>query len=425
LAATTVALFGLSACFAPPPPADPCQNASSASSQATVRGRADQPLSPNEARDQARLAAAASNVRTKSGEIPLVTVEKALTGPPKIAQTPVDNPDHAGQVAEQKAAGGELVSVDVDHPVHALAASNDPLRSQQWALDQVPYEQAWSTDATTGTGVIVGVVDTGSTATHPDLVGQVLPGQYFLSGANPPQGSGASDDNGHGTHVSGIIAAASNNLTGIAGAAPGAKILPVKALDSAGSGFDSDVANGIDWAVDHGAKVINLSLGGSSPSTADLNALKYAQTHDVLVLAAAGNNGQNGNTPSYPAAYSQSTDGAEVIAVAALTNNKTRAAYSTCASYVDVSAPGGSGSGDSSSQVLSTWNDGSYKAISGTSMATPYASAAAALVRAAHPTFTANDTRNRLISTATHLGAPGVNPQYGAGEVNPLPAAGP
>jgi serine protease len=427
---------GLTACFPPPPPppSAACQSVGVASTSSGTNQASpppsNQPIPPDEAAAQARQVSSTTDVRTKGGEIPLVTVEER-GGKPVITSTPVRSPDEAAAVAERKASDGHLHAVDVDKPVRALANPNDPLFSQQWSFNEVPYVNAWATDNTTGTGVTVGVVDTGVQASHPDLSGQVLSGEYFLhdnAGTTSFSGAGGTTDpSGHGTHVAGTVAALSNNSTGISGAAPGAQILPVEVLCGDGTGFSSDVASGVTWAVDHGAKVVNLSLGGGADS-AEQAAVQYADAHNVVVVAAGGNNGQSGNTPSYPAAYS--TSQGNVIAVAATTNANPpgHAAYSTVASYVDISAPGGlPSSNDASVSVLSTWNDGGYRAIAGTSMATPHVSAAAALLIAA-ANCTDSQVKTRLKATANTTLTPtnGAGPfaqQFGAGIVDPNAAA--
>src|SRR5262245_44628261 len=377
----------------PPPPPQACQSVGAASPTAgkdePARPASDRPIPPAEAGAQARDVAATTEVRTKDGAIPLVTVEEK-SGKPDITSTPVRSPDEAAAVAEQKASDGDLHAVDVDKPVKALANPDDPLFGQQWAFTKVPFVAAWAADGTQGAGVTVAVVDTGVMANHPDLSGQVLTGAHFLhsdTGEPVEPGVGGTDDfNGHGTHVSGTIDAKSNNATGVSGAAPGVKILPVKVLCGDGNGFASDVADGIVWAVDNGASVINLSLGGTA-TAAEQTAVEYADQHNVVVVAAGGNCGctttsdPNDRNWSYPAAYS--TQQANVIAVAATTNANPpgHPAYSTAASYVDISAPGGLPSSNNSSvSVLSTWNDGGYNSIAGTSMATPHVSAAAALL---------------------------------------------
>jgi serine protease len=368
--------------------------------------------------------ASTTEVRTKRGEIPLLTVEER-GGRPEITSTPVVSPDQAASVAEAKAADGDLVGVDVDKPVHT-SATNDPRFGEQWSFTKVPFEGAWAADGTQGGGVTVAVVDSGVMADHPDMSGQVLTGAHFLHSDDgepvDPATGGTEDFNGHGTHVAGTISAKSNNATGISGAAPGAQILPVKVLCADGRGFTSDVADGITWAVDAGADVINLSLGGAA-TTGEQAAIEYARDNNVVVAAAGGNDGQRGNPPSYPAAYSAQY--ANVIAVAATDNANGHPAYSTVGSYIDLSAPGGAAVDDvcptnSSVEVLSTWNDGAYCSIAGTSMSTPHVSAAAALLRAANGACTAPQVRSRLKATATDLGIPLEDDTFGAGIVNPL-----
>src|SRR5262249_29830040 len=311
-------------------------------------------------------------------------------------------------------------AVDVDRPVKALANPNDPLFAQQWSFTEVPFVAAWAADGSQGAGVTVADVDTGVMANHPDLAGQGLSRPFVphdQRGRAFDGRGGTTDPSGHGTHVSGIIAANSNNSTGISGTAPGVKILPVQVLCGDGSGFTSDVANGITWAVDNGAGVINLSLGGGAEAS-ELSAVQYADQHNVVVVAAGGNDGTNGPA-SYPAAYS--APGNNVIAVAATTNASPpgHPSYGTSgnkAGYLDLSAPGGAACGcGSSGDVLSTWNDGGYNSIAGTSMATPHVSAAAALLLA-HGNCTADHVKTRLKATATNLGSAN---QFGAGMVNP------
>jgi subtilisin family serine protease len=393
----------------------------SAGADEPARTPSDQPISREEAAAQARDVSATTVVRTKTGEIPLLTVEER-GGKPEITSTLVASPDEAAAVADQKAADGDLVAVDVDKPVRA--STNDPRFNEQWAFTKVPFESAWTTVGT-GTGITVAVVDTGVMAAHPDLSGQVLNGAHFLhsdSGEPVPPGIGGTEDgSGHGTHVAGTVAAKSNNGTGVSGAAPGAQILPVKVLCADGNGFTSDVADGIVWAVDNGAKVINLSLGGG-PTPAEQAAVEYARDNGVVVVAAGGNDG-NGGPASYPAAYSDQYT--NVIAVAATDNNNGHPSYGTSgnkAGYLDVSAPGGvpAAGCNAAVEILSTWNDGDYCAIAGTSMSTPHVSAAAALLRSANGACTAAQVKTRIRSTATDLGALGEDSTFGTGLINPV-----
>ena len=314
--------------------------------------------------------------------------------------------DDALAVASDDALGrttDEVLAIETEVPVHSLGAS-DPLRAQQWPLDQTSFESTWPT--TDGTGVVVAVVDTGVRGDHEDLAGVVLPGLDLVGGSD-----GRIDPNGHGTHVAGVIAAATQNGRGVSGAAPGVRILPVRVLAADGSGQSSDVAAGVVWAVEHGARVVNLSLGGTSPSDGMRDAITYANAHGVLVVAAGGNGGAGANEPTYPAAYDAA------IAVAAVDANRARATFSSTGSYIDVAAPGVG--------VVSTYNSAvnAYASSSGTSMAAPYASAAAALVVAANPQQSADHARALLEQGADDLGAAGWDPAYGYGLIDPRVSA--
>jgi type VII secretion-associated serine protease mycosin len=299
----------------------------------------------------------------------------------------------------------QVLSTEQDAPVHLLT-TNDPLRPQQWAFSAVDFESAWK--LSTGAGIRVAVVDTGVLGTHEDLSGSVIPGLDLASDAAKydPAGTGEVDPAGHGTHVAGIIAAHPNNGLGIAGAAPGVQIMPVRVLDASGSGSSSDVAEGIIWATDHGARLINLSLGGG-PSPGMQVAMQYARSKQVVTFAAAGNSFQNGNQPSYPAAYP------EAIAVAAINSSRNHASFSNTGAYVDLAAPG--------DLIWSTYGQGrsQYALMSGTSMATPYATATAALVLGENPRLSAADLSQLLESSATDLGSPGRDDTYGYGLINP------
>jgi type VII secretion-associated serine protease mycosin len=296
----------------------------------------------------------------------------------------------------------DVLSLETETPVQALG-TNDPLRAEQWALDKTSFQATWTT--TEGTGVIIAVVDSGVRADHEDLNGMVLPGIDLVSG-----GDGRTDPNGHGTHVAGIIAAQAGNARGIAGAAPDVRILPVRVLGADGSGQSSNVAAGIVWAADRGARVINISLGGSSPSDGMLDAMNYAIAKGAVVVAAAGNNGTTGNQPVYPAAYGPA------IAVGAVEANLMHASFSSTGSYIDLSAPG--------ADIVSTWSStpNAYARMGGTSMAAPFVSASAALLIAANPGQTAVQARAALEQTASDLGAAGRDDVYGFGLVDPRAA---
>lgn len=261
---------------------------------------------------------------------------------------------------------------------------NDPMLGQQWGITAIHAETAW--DTTTGeSSVLVAVVDTGVDYNHADLASRVATatGKDFVNGDND-----AMDDNGHGTHVAGIVAATANNSKGGAGVAPGARVLPVKVLDRNGSGYTDWVAAGIRFAADAGAKVINLSLAGGADSVMS-SAVAYAQTKGCLVVAAAGNDGSSSGA-SYPARY----DG--VIGVGAVDSNNARASFSNYGADagVDIAAPGVG--------ILSTVPGNTYQSWNGTSMAAPFVSGVAALLLSADPSLETNLTalRDAILDTA-------------------------
>jgi subtilisin family serine protease len=273
------------------------------------------------------------------------------------------------------------------------ATPNDPLLGRQWGLGQIKVAGAWSRGAL-GAGATIAVVDTGVDLNHPDLRDKLLPGVDMVTDETCTPG--AQDLNGHGTHVAGIAAATANNGIGVAGVAPGASILPVRVLDSTGSGTEEDIANGIKWAADHGAQVINLSLGNDIPLL-DLGgvgaAVDYAWDHGAVIVAAAGNS-------TLPlCGFPSST--AHAICVAATDSSGFPSIYSNFPLRLDgglaLRAPGGDGSGDCGSDAdiwSSYWPGASgadaeacppkgYEPLAGTSMATPFVSGVAAMLRAA------------------------------------------
>ncbi|MET0418802.1 MAG: S8 family peptidase [Actinoplanes sp.] len=315
--------------------------------------------------------------------------------PVATVRTATDRAAAAALVTRGQRAPG-AIAVELDVPVTVAAV--DPLRSAQWDLDRIRTESAWQ--RSTGAGVTVAVVDSGVEASHPDLAGRVLPGADFITGLE-----GVSiDPHGHGTHVAGTIAALAGNGAGIAGMAPDARILPVRVLGDNGSGYMSDVANGIVYATDRGADVINLSVGATSQVGAVSNAVAYARGHGVVVVAAAGNTRGAGSPTSYPAA----DEG--VIAVSATDSADKVASYSTRGNYVDVSAPG--------SDIVSTYRGASYGRMSGTSMAAPHVSALAALLKGYDRTLTPDAVEQAIVTGAVDLGVPGRDADFGAGRID-------
>lgn len=267
---------------------------------------------------------------------------------------------------------------------HATWTPNDPLySSDQYGPQKMQAPAAW--DVTKGSSsVIAAVIDTGVQTDHPDLTGKTVGGYDFVDNDN-----NAYDEQGHGTHVAGTIAATTNNGIGVAGVAPEVKVMPVRVLDRNGSGTNDWVANGITYAADNGAKVINMSLGGPSGSQALQDAVNYAWNKGVVVIAAAGNS--NTSSPSYPAYYPN------CIAVAATDSNDARASFSNYGNWVDVAAPGVA--------IMSTTLGGGYAKYSGTSMASPHAAGVAALVASQGKTHT--EVRSILENTADKIAGTG------------------
>ncbi|MEU6091086.1 type VII secretion-associated serine protease mycosin [Streptomyces sp. NPDC047085] len=300
----------------------------------------------------------------------------------------------------------------------ATAAHADGIRAQQWGLSALNLNEAWRT--TKGQGVTVAVLDTGVEGDHPDLAGNVLPAKDMIGfGAGP----GDRDWARHGTAMAGIIAGHGHGpgrTAGIMGVAPEAKILPVRVIledgDSARAKARTSrgnaLADGIRWAADHGADVINLSLGDDSnsahPEPSEDEAVQYALKKGVVVVASAGNGGDKGDHVSYPAAYPG------VIAATAVDRFGTRAAFSTRRWYAAVSAPG--------VNVVIADPDHKYYEGWGTSAASAFVSGAAALIKAAHPGLAPAQIKKLLESTARDAPAGGRDDSRGFGMIDPAAA---
>jgi subtilisin family serine protease len=304
--------------------------------------------------------------------------------------------------------GKPNVSVEMNRRVRALV--NDPLYSKQWALNQdhLRFSSIQSITAKDTARVKVAVIDSGVQGGHPDLVDHMMSG-YDATTGNTTSAATDNDTCGHGTHVAGIIGARVNNRIGVVGLAQRAQIRSVRVLQwrkpllSKGSceGDTGTVVRGITWAADH-AQVLNLSLGSDSSSSAESAAIKYAiQTKHRVVVAAAGNCDTSCTTRSYPAGY----DG--VLGVAALNTSGDRASFSSYGSWVDVAAPG--------TNIVSTVPDG-YGAMEGTSMATPFVAATAAL-GIQHCHWSGSTTTSKIMKTASH--ASHRNVYSGFGQIRP------
>jgi hypothetical protein len=309
-----------------------------------------------------------------------------------------------------------VATVALGIPASSVDAANiDPLLDQQWGLLAIGAPQVWN--QSTGVGVTVAIIDGGS-GPHPDLDSNMDPGLSIIDGVETSGANDLAPENGHGTHVAGIVAAVNGNGIGVSGVAPNARILPIRVFPAVGQSNTNDVARAITFAVDSGVKVINLSLGGDAESPQISDAVKYAVDHNVLVVAAAGNKLGENELPKWPAVDDNT------LAVTAIDESNNVASFGLRGDYIDLSAPGVDilSTKTSNYTCVSGVQPDGYGCLQGTSMAAPFVSGAAALLFAARPNITAAQVRFLLISTAIDLGTAGRDTTYGAGLIN-LPAA--
>jgi type VII secretion-associated serine protease mycosin len=328
-----------------------------------------------------------------------------------------DNPDHPDRPSMASrgshrfaralmALGACLASTALAVVGFAAPAHADWVRNDQWQLTSLRAASAWQ--ESTGAGVTVAVLDSGVDANHVDLKGQVLPGADFVDGTT----DGRKDPVGHGTTVAALIAGRSDDSSGVEGVAPGAKILPVRVLDTQNKYRDAtNVAKALRWAVDHGADVVNMSLGGGVRSPALADAINYAYRRGVVVVACTGNQLTGGTDDVW---YPAREPG--VVAVAGLAEDGDEPTLWS-----------GTLTGPETVLVAPAVNvlgakPGGYWRVEGTSFAAPLVSATAALIRSRWPRLSADNVINRLIVTADDLGPRGRDDQYGYGEVDPVAA---
>jgi type VII secretion-associated serine protease mycosin len=344
------------------------------------------------------LAAAAA----ASAAAPLAAAPRLATAVPPAAAPRL-------AAAEPPAAAAPRLAAAADRAVAFHAApvgADDPVRDEQWQLAYLDASDAWQ--HADGNGITVAVLDSGVDGNHPDLIGQVLPGVDLVDATT----DGRADPVGHGTTVAALIAGRDDDGRGVVGLAPKAKILPVRVLNKDNRYDDATtVANGLRWAVDHGARVVNLSLGGTGSSEALAEALDYAFAKDVVVVACTGNITPPASTQVwYPArepgvlavAGLSHDDGDEPLWTSSITGPQT--VLAAPAADMLGARPGG------------------YWRVQGTSFAAPLVSATAALVRSLWPQMSAANVVNRLVSTARDLGAAGRDDEYGFGAVDPVGA---
>jgi len=388
-----------------PPAVDPATAEAAAPDASAADPAAQDPAQPPAAADRVLVqfapgvdAAAQAEALAAEG----VAAGDAVDGT-GFVEVPVGAAEPADVVAALDA-DPRVEAVQLDVLRTAQARPDDPLATlAQPYVDLLRLPRAW--DVTAGAGQVIAVLDTGVDLTHPDLAGRLVPGYDAVSGDGDP-----SDDQWHGTAVAGVAAATGGNGTGAAGAAHQARIMPVKVLSSTGSGYDSDVAEGIRWASEHGADVINLSLGGPGASPVLRTAIADAVAGGAVVLAAAGNSGAE--VAEYPAAYAPQIDG--LLSVGATDDRGVLTPFSTWGDTVSVAAPG--------QALIAPARGGGYLRASGTSFSTPLVSGVAALLTAGGAT--PQQVEAALTATARDAGPRGRDPYYGAGVVDAAAALG-
>jgi serine protease len=297
-------------------------------------------------------------------------------------------------------------SVERNGIAYAMSVPNDPYYQYQWNMTRLGLENVWG--YCEGAGATVAIIDTGVKQTISDFGStNFVSGYDFVNNDNDPD-----DDNGHGTFLAGIVAQSTNNGIGVAGIAYQSSIMPVKVLDANGSGSYSNIANGIFWATDNGADVINLSLGGSYNSPILEAAVNYAWNNGVLITCSVSSSG----SIFYPAAYTNT------IGVNATNYSNNLASYASACSYVDIAAPGGD-FGDSNGDgiqdmILQQDFNGSFTLLLGNSFASAHVAGVVAIMKSVNPALTAGQIRLKLFSSAIDLGTAGFDNEFGWGLVN-------
>ena len=318
-----------------------------------------------------------------------------------VARAEGDGPTAPIPASNHASTGGSVIylplvmqAATADSPA---STPNDAYLQQEWGLEMVKASQAWK--LTRGSAsVIVAVLDTGADWNHPDLASKLVSGWNVIDDNDNTQ-----DDHGHGTHVAGIIGAATNNVIGVAGLGWDTKVMPVKIATREGYTWSSAIASGIRYAADHGANVINMSVAGAAPCPGDVQAaVDYAYEKGIVLVASAGNDGAN--VDNLPANCTH------VLGVAATTSDGSLAGYSSYGNTVSVAAPG--------SLIYSTMMGGGYGNMSGTSMAAPYVAGLAALVRSQYSVYTSDQIASAILDNADEAGAAGWDQRAGCGRIN-------
>lgn len=309
--------------------------------------------------------------------------------------------DQAEEYANELAQLPGILEVTPDYPLELTWEPTDPGYQQghQWALETLGTEIAW--EFSMGKNVVVAVLDTGIDTNHPDLKNQIVPGYNFVD-----DNTDVSDQCGHGTHVSGIIAAEANNDTGGIGIAHAAQIMPVKVIGETCRGSHSALMKGIKYAADQGVRILVITSGSTYEHAGVHDAILYAREKGALVVVSAGNKAND--EAFYPGSFSES------FTVAGTAQDDAVYEASTYGPQIDISAP----AVDIYAPYWNAENGSTYVLMDGTSMAAPQVAAVAALIVAIEPDISLEDLENRLLSTATDVGDTGWDPHYGWGRLS-------
>ena len=322
-----------------------------------------------------------------------LAVRRELRG---LSVVSIDVPGQAvGAALESLRGSGAFEYVEPDYYAHTAADPNDPSYASQWHLRRIGGPLAWSL-STGSESVVVAVVDSGVYPHHPDLAGKLVPGWNFVK-----DNADTADVLGHGTAVAGTVAAATNNGIGVAGVNWKSRVMPLVAVDSGDYAAYSDVAAAIQYAADHGVRVINISIGGPNSSITLQRAVDYAWSKGALVFASAMNQGVS--EPYYPAAC------VHAVAVSTTDSNDRLASFSNFGGWITLAAPG--------TGILSTADGGGYSFWNGTSFASPIAAGVAALILSVNPALTNAEALAILKNTADRPG-PAPDSYFGWGRVN-------